>query len=690
MGASSNPYRVDGVSRTVWLLSREQAKLGNDVSLLLDTPPDPDAVQIARDAGLKLIHIDSGLWAYPRKMRDLLDRDPPQIVHMHSVFVVKQSALGLVLNEYGIPYIITPHGGLAPQVLRRGALKKAVYILLRERPRFMGSSALALVTPAEERAVRSFIPSYSKPMRWMPNPVEIEKLEPHPWQGVRQPRRLVYLGRFDVLVKGIDILIEIARLLPDVAVDLYGTEDPKTLNWLNRLKQNLPPNVTFHNPIFGSEKAAMLSQASLYIQPSRWEGFPVSVAECMHLGVPAAIADTLDLAQLFYQHGLGLVLPLDAVRAAATIRAALDDEPRLNDWSQRGRRFAREHFHPTAVASNHLKLYQEVVDAKARARARDAGELSYSAVASKGVSRNGHSRRARSRLVPPHVRGVLKSNVSRIFERSGQLLGTNGLPRTLVLCYHSIAQGHADLSVDPNSFRIQLATLKELGFEFLSFADLVYRLMRWGPPKNNVACITFDDGYEDNLTQAAPILLDLAVPATMFITSGLMAREPAIIEHFHSLTHFQSSYLSGQQVTALNRMGFEIGAHSHSHVNLARLSQERVRYEVTRSKQMLEDTIGRQVRSFAYPFGKKGIHYSPATVAVVRESGYCGAAAVAFRSVTANKSIRIYEVPRFFINRSDTPASFRQKVAGHFDWLGSIQEGAPAWVKAMVSPEERY
>ena len=332
----------------------------------------------------------------------------------------------------------------------------------------MGSSAVLLVTPAEERAVRSFIPQYSKPVRWMPNPVEVEKLDPHCWQGAQKQKRVVYLGRFDVLVKGIDILVEIARLLPDMQFDLYGTEDPKTLEWLNRIKQNLPANVSFHDPIFGLDKAEMLSGASLYLQPSRWEGFPVSVAECLYLGVPAAIADTLDLAQLFYQHGLGLVLPLDPPRAATQIRTAVEDEERLRQWSERGRQFALEHFHPAAVANKHIALYEQVVKASTRGDGQAV------------PARNGHSRRLGLSLFSAPVRGSIKNSVSRVFERTGDLLGSNGAPRTVVLCYHSIHSGEGDLSIAPEVFRSQLQTLKQMHYRFMSFAELVqWTFIHW-------------------------------------------------------------------------------------------------------------------------------------------------------------------------------------------------------------------
>jgi peptidoglycan/xylan/chitin deacetylase (PgdA/CDA1 family) len=555
--------------------------------------------------------------------------------------------------------------------LRRGVVKKSVYAWLRERPRFMGSSAVALVTPAEERAVRSFIPDYHKPVRWMPNPVDVEKLEPNRWLGVRKPNQLVYLGRFDVLVKGIDILIEIARLLPEMKVDLYGTEDERTLPWLNKLRENLPANVKFNDPIFGIEKAEMLSKASMYLQPSRWEGFPVSVAECLYLGVPSMIADTLDLAQLFYQHNLGLVVPLDPPRAAQQLRSAFADEAVMRQWSEQGRKFAIEHFHPHAVAARHINLYEEVIETIPRRSAQTNGKRS-------------------GGIMSVHVRGALKENVARLAERSHQLFGENQQARTVVLCYHSISDGDADLTLHPQLFREQLISLKNAGFEFLNFGDLVYRLMRWGPPQNDVACITFDDGYEDNLTVAAPLLKELEVPATMFVTSGLMSGDAAIIDHFRALTHFQTNYLSSSQVRELSRAGFEIGAHTHAHPNMAKLELEKARQEVVRCKSLLEDTIGQKLRSFAYPFGKRNIHYNSETVSVVRECGFSGAGAVAFRSVTSQNAIRVFEVPRFFITRGDTTQSFEQKIAGHFDWLGSIQENTPTWLKTLVSPEEAY
>jgi glycosyltransferase involved in cell wall biosynthesis len=176
VGAAPNPFRVDGVSRTVWLLSTEQARLGHEVSLILDGEPTPEAHEMAGAVGLKLHDLSSG--SYANQVEELLSALRPDVVHMHSVFIPRQAVLGKVLRTARVPYVITPHAGLAPQVLARGRVKKSVYSIVRERPRFMRAAAVALVTPAEEKAVRAFIPRYRGIVRWMPNPVEVGMLDP--------------------------------------------------------------------------------------------------------------------------------------------------------------------------------------------------------------------------------------------------------------------------------------------------------------------------------------------------------------------------------------------------------------------------------------------------------------------------------------------------------------------------------
>ena len=112
-GASSSPTKVCGVTRTVWLVAGQQAELGHQISLMVNSVPDREALDYADKLGIELIYLPSNRWQYDRKILDAkLQRGKPDIVHMHSVFIPKQATLAGMLIERSIPYIVTPHGWL--------------------------------------------------------------------------------------------------------------------------------------------------------------------------------------------------------------------------------------------------------------------------------------------------------------------------------------------------------------------------------------------------------------------------------------------------------------------------------------------------------------------------------------------------------------------------------------------------
>ena len=362
VGSSPSPKSVDGVNTTVWLVSQEQAKFAHSVTLLVDAPPDYYAQSWADKVGIRLQYIAANRWRYdPQKLQSLLNSEAPDIVHIHSVFLPKQATLGKKLVKQGIPYVLTPNA-IHPQLLRRGRLKKQIYSWLIEKPRFFKAAALAAVTPREVEDIRAFVPNYLGQIRWVPNPINLADLRDRTSVRNMNTKRLVYLGRFDILHKGIDILIEIARFLPsNVEIHLYGTQDGKTKQWMQRLTQNLPPNLFFHPPVFGVEKAQILANASLYIQTSRWEVFGISVAEAMYSGVPCAIAATLNLADLFQEHDLGLILPANPEKSAKLITEALSKPSQLQFWSRQAQEYAKQNFAPQTVAQKYLALYEELI-----------------------------------------------------------------------------------------------------------------------------------------------------------------------------------------------------------------------------------------------------------------------------------------------------------------------------------------
>jgi peptidoglycan/xylan/chitin deacetylase (PgdA/CDA1 family) len=130
--------------------------------------------------------------------------------------------------------------------------------------------------------------------------------------------------------------------------------------------------------------------------------------------------------------------------------------------------------------------------------------------------------------------------------------------------------------------------------------------------------ITFDDGYRDNFEIAAPILLKLNLPATFFVTTGFIGTQ--IVPHWDAHLPRQP-WMTWDEVRALSSMGFEIGSHTETHIDLGTADLQAIRTDLVISKNRLSDELGKPVDMFAYPFGGPE-HIRQQSRELVREAGY--------------------------------------------------------------------
>jgi len=141
-----------------------------------------------------------------------------------------------------------------------------------------------------------------------------------------------------------------------------------------------------------------------------------------------------------------------------------------------------------------------------------------------------------------------------------------------VLTYHEVSQatGGSLYTVTPEQLRSHLA--------------LCVRRQSAAP------LITFDDGHVSNFEQALPLLSQTGVRAVFFITAGWTERRP--------------DFMSWAQLRELARLGHSVQSHSWSHKLLTHLGLEDLDFELSASKEALEQKIGAPVFSISIPAGR--------------------------------------------------------------------------------------
>jgi len=155
-------------------------------------------------------------------------------------------------------------------------------------------------------------------------------------------------------------------------------------------------------------------------------------------------------------------------------------------------------------------------------------------------------------------------------------------------------------------------------FNVVPLSDLVARLEQGVRPNGDLA-ITFDDGYRDNYENAAPVLERLSLPATFFIVSRWM--DTQIVPWWDEELGIRHPWMTWDQVRSLRRRGFEIGAHTQTHVDLGSITTDEARREVEGARYDLERRLGAPVTSFAYPYGRRA-NLTDANREVVRAAGF--------------------------------------------------------------------
>lgn len=255
-----------------------------------------------------------------------------------------------------------------------------------------------------------------------------------------------------------------------------------------------------------------------------------------------------------------------------------------------------------------------------------------------------------------------------------------------MLCYHSIHPNKTFRSATPELFEEHLRWMAESCL-FIPLSQVLNETRQCDDARPRVA-ITFDDGYADNYEFALPLLQKYRVPATFFLTAGLIERKSEVVARFQQQRRcgFEAIVpLSWNQVIEMQRTGMEIGAHTFSHRNLAGLNYTETLIELGTSKDLIEERTGVQVKAMAYPFGKPQRHFNEMTTEVARTCGYEVATCVLFRPVRPTDSA--FSIPRFFVSNDLLP-SVIEKVTGDWDVIGLWQEKAPLWMARIVSPAD--
>jgi peptidoglycan/xylan/chitin deacetylase (PgdA/CDA1 family) len=264
-------------------------------------------------------------------------------------------------------------------------------------------------------------------------------------------------------------------------------------------------------------------------------------------------------------------------------------------------------------------------------------------------------------VIRPHLRRLVARAVAWGRQEGGGLR---------ILTYHRVNDGHPRdrLTVHPDAFAAQLELLAASGRPVLPLSAGLDALATGRLPDGAV-CLTFDDGYADNLEHAVEPLAAHRFPAAFFLATGLIGTGGTLDRYAGCCA--SDRMLDWDEARALAAAGHELGGHSRTHRELASLPAEEARREAAGCAEDLERETGTRPAVFCYPRGSE----SPAVRRIVAEAGYRAALTVA---PGANRpGADAFGLTRTEVSGADDLHDFRMKLDGGFDaWHRLVQRRA--------------
>ena len=279
---------------------------------------------------------------------------------------------------------------------------------------------------------------------------------------------------------------------------------------------------------------------------------------------------------------------------------------------------------------------------------------------------------------------ISAANITGIFDVY-YIINNFLIPQFIILMYHRVNIYKDQWSIDvtnPLDFERQMRHILKT-CRIVSLDEIVQNILEKNVLPKRLASVTFDDGYKDIHTFAFPILKELEIPATVFLTTGhigtnnllwwdkiryillntnkttirldelgeislpLYSKRPQmlhqIIERFKEISDGKKNdiikelidisdveipknmgkdiMLSWDEVKEMSENGINFGSHTVTHPILTKLPPKRAKYEIIQSKKEIQKRLDKPISSFCYPNGTPG-DFNEDLKKTLKENGY--------------------------------------------------------------------
>jgi len=296
------------------------------------------------------------------------------IVHLHGTWDPMLYIATRIARIRGIPYIMTPHSMFHPWQMERYVWQKKIVFAIGWRKMFRQAAFMHALNEAEKNYIEQF--AFGSPIEILPNGVCAPSLfvdatnaflEDHP--ELKNHPYILFLSRLHSQ-KGTDKLLDAFELFhqtnKECRLVVAGPDYGERKNMEKRL-QSMTARECVHmvGPLYGGRKTGALREACCFIQPSRNEGFSISILEALSYGLPSVITKNCFFDEVAHS-GSGIVTDGSPEELSEALLAITSDSGTRTEMSRNARNLIQQKYSWTEIAKQSIRLYENYQGASAR------------------------------------------------------------------------------------------------------------------------------------------------------------------------------------------------------------------------------------------------------------------------------------------------------------------------------------
>lgn len=294
------------------------------------------------------------------------------VIHMHEYRSFQNVIVHHYAKKYGVPYVLQAHGSL-PRIMSKQKLKWIYDVLFGYRLLKDVSKVIALSQTEADQYKIMGVPE--EKITIIPNGIDLSKYSNLPPRGCFRKKFdigdnekiVLYLGRIH-RIKGIDILVEafenIVRELNNIRLVIVGPDD----GCLDEIKfmietKNMKDKVLITGPLYGKDKLESYVDADVYVLPSRYETFPMTILEAYSCGKPVIASRVGALSDIITDGVTGLLFePENIDQLTESLLSLLEDNTRAEQMGVKGKHLVKEKFNIEMIVDKIKELYIQIIE----------------------------------------------------------------------------------------------------------------------------------------------------------------------------------------------------------------------------------------------------------------------------------------------------------------------------------------